>query len=114
MNTPTALLCLAALTVNAPAQTPPCASANDQTTAVASVITVWNSGGPNQLAWQWVAPTAMSLIPRGIRIYTENSYLSGFMKFAMHDNDPNNPGFPGYTLGGMVLDISLMVGVQFN
>ena len=26
----------------------------------------------------------------------------------------NNPGFPGYTFGGLVLNLSLMIGIEFN
>ncbi|MCB9880523.1 MAG: hypothetical protein H6832_14175 [Planctomycetes bacterium] len=67
------------------AQTTPCASLNDSNTNVANFISSRNLSRPNSWGWRYVP--AATQIARGLRIFTNNSFTTGFMQLEIWDED---------------------------
>lgn len=108
MNPPrlfASLLLLASL----PAQSPPCASLNDQNTNVSTAITSYGFAGPNVRGWQFIPQT--TIVAQAVQLYTGNTQLTGsrFMTVEIWSENPAT-NLPMTRLAGGTWQISSALG----
>lgn len=79
------------------AQTAPCASMNDVTTAVSSAIYSWSSAGPNVNAWAYTPSAPLSAA--ALQIFTANNYFAQSMTLEIW-SDSTTTNLPAARLAG--------------